>query len=98
MLRNNEARRMAGTLTEDLEELDYMRESGREGMWEGGSEESFAKDSVSIHTLFVFLNENTPFHVLRRKHTISHFLENTPVHFYEHNICTYVYICTYIYI
>ena len=61
---NFEARRMSSTLTEDLEELDYMTEREREGMWEGGSEESFAKDSVSIHTLFVFLNENKPFHVL----------------------------------
>ena len=54
MLANIEARRMASTLTEDLEELDYMRESGREGMGEGGSVESFAKASVSIHTLLVF--------------------------------------------
>ena len=35
MLLNNKARRMASTLTEDLEELDYMRERGREGMGEG---------------------------------------------------------------
>ena len=59
MLANIEARRMASTMTEDLEELDYMREKG-----EGGSVESFAKDSVSIHTMLVFLNENTLFHVL----------------------------------
>ena len=64
MLANIKARRMSSTMTEDLEELDYMRESGREGMWEGGSEESFAKDSVSIHTMPVFLNKKTPFHVL----------------------------------
>ena len=64
MLANIEARRMASTMTEDLEELDYMRENGREGMGEGGSVESFAKDSVSIHTMLVFLNENTLFHVL----------------------------------
>ena len=64
MLANIKARRMSSTMTEDLEELDYMRESGREGMWEGRNEESFAKDSVSIHTLFVFFNENTPLHVL----------------------------------
>ena len=68
MLANIEARRMSSTVTEDLEELDCMRESGKEGMWEGGSEESFAKDSVSMHTLHTknkrFLYENTPFHVL----------------------------------
>ena len=64
MLANIEARRMASTMTEDLDELDYMRENGREGMWEGGSVESFAKDSVNIHTILVFLNENTLFHVL----------------------------------
>ena len=51
VLANIEARRMASTMTEDLEELDYMRESGREGMGEGGSVESFAKDFVSIHTM-----------------------------------------------
>ena len=44
MVANFEARRMSSTLTEDLEELDYMTEREREGMWEGGSEESFAKD------------------------------------------------------
>jgi len=64
VLANIEARRMASTMTEDLEELDYMRENGREGMGGGGSVESFAKDSVSIHTMLVFLNENTLFHVL----------------------------------
>ena len=64
MLANIEARRMASTMTKDLEELDYMRENGREGMGEGGSVESFAKDSVSIHTILVFFNENTLFHVL----------------------------------
>ena len=64
MLLNNEARRMASTMTEDLEELDYMRENAREGMGEGGSVESFAKDSVSIHTMLVFLNDNSLFHVL----------------------------------
>ena len=64
MLANFEARRMASTMTEDLEELDCMRESGRDGMGEGGKEGSFAKDSVSMHTLIFFLNENTPFHVL----------------------------------
>ena len=37
MLANIEARRMASAMTEDLEELDYMRENGREGMGEGGS-------------------------------------------------------------
>ena len=72
MLANIEARRMSCTMTEDLEELDYMRENGREGMGEGGSVES---------TMLVFFNENTLFHVLCRKHTISHFLENTLVHF-----------------
>ena len=35
VLLNNKARRMASTLTQDLEELDYMRERGREGMGEG---------------------------------------------------------------
>ena len=35
VLLNNEARRMASTMTQDLEELDYMREMGREGMGEG---------------------------------------------------------------
>ena len=35
MLANIEAKRMASTMTEDLEELDYMRENGREG---GGRE------------------------------------------------------------
>ena len=64
MLANIEARRMASTMTVDLEELDYMRKNGREGMGEGGSVESFAKDSVSIRTMLVFLNENTLFHVL----------------------------------
>ena len=53
MLANIEARRMASTMTEDLEELDYMRENGREGMGEGGSVESFAKDSV-LYTLCLF--------------------------------------------
>ena len=32
MLANIQARRMASTMTEDLEELDYMRENGREGI------------------------------------------------------------------
>ena len=64
MLANIEARRMASTMTEDLEELDYMRENGREGMGEGGSVEFFAKDSVSLHIMLVFFNENTLFHVL----------------------------------
>ena len=36
MLANIEARRMASTMTEDLEELDYMRE--REGRDVGGRE------------------------------------------------------------
>ena len=55
---------MSSTMIEDLEELDYMRGmEGMEGMWEVGSEESSAEDSVSIHTFFYFLNENTPFHV-----------------------------------
>ena len=35
MLANIKARRMSSTMTEDLEELDYMRERGREGMGEG---------------------------------------------------------------
>ena len=64
MLANMEGRRMASTMTEDLEELDYMRESGRDRMEEGGREGSFAKDSVSIHTMLVFLNDNSLFHVL----------------------------------
>jgi len=35
VLLNNEARRMASNMTQDLEELDYMRERGSEGMGEG---------------------------------------------------------------
>ena len=53
MLPNNKASTMSSSMIEDLEELDYMRE-GEGGMWEGGSEESSAEDSVSIHTFFRF--------------------------------------------
>ena len=44
VLLNNESRRMASTMTQDLEELDYMRESGREGMGEG----RFVAKKISI--------------------------------------------------
>ena len=58
-------------------------------MGEGGSVESFAKDSVSIHTMLVFLNENTLFHV-----------ENTPFHiFLKIHLFIFMnikYVCTYI--
>ena len=37
---------MASTMTEDLEELDYMRERGREGRW--GPYISFKKGNYKI--------------------------------------------------
>ena len=46
---------MASTMTEDLEELDYIHEGEWKGRDGGGKRvESFRKDAVSIHTLFVF--------------------------------------------
>ena len=99
MLANIEARRMASTMTEDLEELDNMREGGREGMREGGREESFAKDSVSTHTLLVFCMkthlfmcnvENTPFHIFLKIHLFI-FMDIKYV-------CTYIYIYMYVHI
>ena len=67
-----------------------MRERGREGMGEGGSVESFAKDSVSIHTMLVFLNENTPFHIFLKIHLF--------IFMNIKYVCTYIYIYSYTYI
>ena len=93
-----EARRMSSTMPEDLEELDYMREGGREGRWEGGSVESFAKDSVLVYTLCLFF--------LMKTHLFMCYVENTPFHIFLKihlfifmniiYVCTYIYIRTYI--
>ena len=96
MLANIEARRMASTMTEDLEELDYMRENGRDGMGEGLW--SPLRRILQVYTICLFFLMKTHFFMCYVENTLFHIFLKIHLFIFMNikYVCTYIYTYTHI--